>query len=97
MSDPVLLAIVIDDPLAPRVLATCKALKLPLAEVSASASDIALVARARVEEVERTLQRCTLAGLLVDGGISETADRWLSAHVSSKLGAKPPAKKKSTS
>lgn len=93
MSDPTLLAIVIDDPLAPRVLACWKALGLPRDKTDADVSKLALLVSGSIEEIKRTITRCELAGLLVDGGISDVADKWLSAHVGQRLAKRPKAKK----
>ena len=93
MSDPTLLTLVIDDPLAPRVLACWKALRLQLSEQEDRLPDIARMSAGSLTDVRTTLLRCGLAGLLVDGGISETADQWLSAHIGARLGAKPKKKK----
>ncbi len=95
MDDPVLLAIVIDDPLAPRVLAACKALGLQLDEVDDhKISQIAMLASGSYDDTRKTYERCKLARLIIDGGISALADQWLSAHVSTRLASKPTAKKK---
>ena len=86
MPDPTLLALVIDDPLAPRVLAYWKACKLVLAQRTEMTPKIASMVQATsVRDVELTLDRCMLAGLLVDGGISPVAEGWLSNHVGSHL------------
>jgi hypothetical protein len=89
VSDPLLLALVIDDPLAPRVLAYWKALKLTHDQRDAATPKIATMTQApSLDAVKLTLDRCVCAGLLEDGGISETAERWLRAHVGNKLGVK---------
>ena len=95
MSDPTLLALVVDDPLAPSVLAAWRALKLSTSEVASDAtrSRIASLVRADMDATARTLDRCLLAELLVDGGISPLAVQWLSAFVGSRLGPRKGPKK----
>ena len=92
--DPGLLALVIDDELAPRVLAYWKARPGNLARIDLRA--IAKAVRASVEETEATIERCQIAGLLLEGGISTTASKWLSAYVAKQLGAKRSGKPKAT-
>jgi hypothetical protein len=92
VSNHSLLVLVADDPLAPAVVASWKALGPKLADIEAVISKITIIARAgSVEEVRRTLERCQLATLLVDGGITPLAESWLSAHVGKHLGIKPKA------
>lgn len=80
MSDPSLLVLVADDPLAPKVVAAWKALAPQLADSETQVSKIMTVVRANsLEETRRTIERCQLAGLLMDGGISQTAQRWLNS------------------
>ena len=88
MSDPTLLALVVDDPLAPKVLACWKALQLDLTDANtpATQSQIALLVQGDLTEVTRTLTRCQLAGLLVNKGVSPIADSWLSAYIGTRLG-----------
>ena len=101
MSDPSLLALVINDPLAPPLLAAWKASKYTLAQADEDAvlwelED--LVQAPSTDALKLSLKRCRRAGLLVDGGISPVADSWLSAHVGRLLGfkSKPPEKPKPT-
>lgn len=92
MSDPSLLVLVADDPLAPKVVAAWKALAPKLADSEAQVSKIMTITRANsLEETRRTIERCQLAGLLVDGGVTPLAESWLSAHVGKHLGIKPKA------
>lgn len=80
------LALVADDPLAPRVLAWWDRVR------PSSADKIDLLALSRVaasspEQVEATLERCAIAGLLdgPDGGISSTARKWIGTIVAGQL------------
>jgi hypothetical protein len=75
-----------------------------LVDVESRLSEITTVVAGSLEDVGRTIRRCKLAGLLVDGGISQIADQWLSAHIGKQLGiksvkpksVKEPAKESST-
>lgn len=91
--DPADLALVIDDPLAPRVLAWWDKTRPRLAE------DVDLVALCRVAftsrtQAEATLERCRLAGLLLDEGIAEVARKWLGAYVVGRMGVTAAPKKR---
>jgi hypothetical protein len=87
-----LLVLVAGDPLAPTVVACWKALAPKLADSEALLCKITMVVRSNsLEEVRRTIERCQLAGLIVDGGVTPLAENWLSAHVGKHLGIKPKA------
>lgn len=88
MADLALLALVIDDPLAPKVLAAWKALAPLLADAEENLSEVAILVSGNLIDVRRTIRRCSLAQLIVDGGISPLADQWLSAHIGKQLGIK---------
>lgn len=92
--DPADLALVIDDPLAPRVLAWWEKAKPDPNNVDHDAL-CRLVFASRLQ-AEATLERCRLAGLLLDGGIAPVARKWLGAYVAEQIGAKPapPPKKR---
>lgn len=93
MSDPTLLALVLDDPLAPRVLAYWKARKLTFDQRTTELPRIAAMVQAdSLDAVKQTLERCELAELLTDGGISPLADQWVSSVIGSRLGIRKPAK-----
>jgi hypothetical protein len=88
--DPSLLALVVDDPLAPRILAWWKAKKPQLADIPALQAKIAKMVQANsLAEVDATIERLLLAGLLVDGGIAQLGDHWLSYRIGQQLGIKP--------
>jgi hypothetical protein len=94
VSDPTLLALVLDDPLAPRVLAYWKARKLTFAQHTTELPQIAKMVQAvSLDAVKQTLERCELAELLCDGGISPLAEQWLSSVIGSRLGMRKPTKK----
>lgn len=98
VSDPALLALVIDDPLAPKVLAWWKAMGPTVKHMGASVEAIAESLRAPPRQVRSTLDRCNLAGLLIDGGISDVANQWITAVVGRRLGMRPkPARTKPAS
>jgi hypothetical protein len=100
--DPSLLALVLDDPIAPRVLAWWSATKAGSRCTDGwrlGANDLRellRVAETSGPQLEATLERCRLAGLFdaKDGGISETASKWLRAIVAERLGLAPTSKKK---
>ena len=95
--DPSLLALVTDDPLAPKVLAAWKALALTLEKLEDEAVlwDLEDLAQApSTKALASTLRRCKVAGLILDGGISPLADSLLSVHVATALGAKSKPKPK---
>ncbi len=99
--DPGVLALVIDDPLAPRILAWWDVRKptraLAVAGTPTTANEILSKAQllelcrvvfASSEQVEATLERCDLARLIdYDGrGVTAIARTWLSSHVAAQLG-----------
>jgi hypothetical protein len=86
--DPVLLALVLDDTRAPKVLAWWKAEAPMLAEVDALLPTISLMVGSPESMVRTTLDRCRTAGLLRDGGISPTAEKWLGSIVAKSLGGR---------
>ena len=75
--DPGNIALVMDDLLAPRVLVWWRSTQSVTAHYNAS--DCADVCDADVDEIEATVRRLTVAGLILDGGISMSAARWLSS------------------
>lgn len=91
--DPGPLALVIGDPLAPKVLAWWAA-KMPQGKVDERV--LCRACMASLEQVSATVERCELAGLLLhDGtGISVLGRRWLNQHVARELGLAQPAKSK---
>jgi len=93
--DPTLLALIIDDPNAPRVLAAWKSLRLPLSMLSerSTLDKIAMLAASSPANVSETLQRCTAAGLLIDEGISALANTWLSAVIGARVPQRKPKDK----
>jgi hypothetical protein len=93
--DPSLLALVTDDPLAPRILAWWKAKRPKIEDIPKLLPQMAKMAQAvSLAEAEATIERLQLAGLLLDGGIHQLGDMWLSSHISKQLGFKPQAPKK---
>jgi hypothetical protein len=68
------------------VLASWKALRLNVNQVDHAVTQISRVLQEDPQEVLRTVERCQLAGLLIDGGITAVADGWLSNHVGNHLG-----------
>ena len=98
MADPTrqdltLLALVIDDPLAPRVLAAWRGSQLLVSQATAAESIAVLadLADEGVDEVAAMLRRLLAAHLLVDRDISAAAEQLLIAYVSNRL--RPPKKK----
>ena len=87
-----LLTLVIDDPLAPRLLAWWKKSKPAVAAFPELQAQIATMIQAKsMADVRATFDRCEFAGLLLDGGITETAEKWMQAVVAQRLGVKPRA------
>ncbi len=83
MADPADLALVIEDELAPRVLAWWDKARPQLGSIDlVSASRMV---RASPEEVEATIERCHLAGLISDDGIAPPARLWLAALTAKHL------------
>ena len=101
MADPdrpalTLLALVIDDPLAARVLAAWRGEQFQLEQVAdeQTISTIADLADDNPREVAAMLRRLMSARLLLDGDISLAAEQLLMAYVGQRL--RPPKKKPTT-
>jgi len=83
--DPADLALVIDDPLAPRILAwwdKAGARQGGVIDVAA----VCRLTRACQEEVEASIERCRIAGLLLEDGIPLVARKWLGTYVAGRMG-----------
>jgi hypothetical protein len=94
MDEPGLLALVLDDELAPRVLAYWKAKRARLEDAESLTQEMARAVASTVEQTRATFNRCKLAGLVLDGDISTTASKWLATIVAQRLGLKPGRKPK---
>ena len=101
MADPdrpalTLLALVIDDPLAARVLAAWRAEKLLLKQVNdqKTIATICDLADDDVRRVSAMMRRLFAARLLLDGDIAPAAEQLLMAYVGQRL--RPPKKKSTT-
>ena len=101
MADPdrpalTLLALVIDDPLAARVLAAWRGEQFKLEQVAdeQTITTIADLADDNPREVAAMLRRLMSARLLLDGDISLAAEQLLMAYVGQRL--RPPKKKPAT-
>lgn len=86
--DPVLLTLVLDDPRAPKVLAWWKANGPDLTDADGLVPRISEMVGSPESMVRITLERCRTAGLLRDGGISTTAEKWLGSIVARSLGGR---------
>ena len=82
--DPADLALVIDDPLAPRILAWWDKTRPGPSDVDVDA--VCRITRASAEEVEASIERCQLAGLLLEDGIPVVARKWLGTYVAGRMG-----------
>lgn len=89
-----LLALIVDDQAALSVLAAWAALRPSIGQIShaATVDRLAFLAGVPLAHVATCLQRLLFARVLVDGGISELADRMLQTHVQSRL-TKPSTKR----
>lgn len=86
--DPILLMLVIDDSLAPKILAWWKAESPKVIEANKRIPDICRMIGASEARVRASLGRCQAAGLLLDGGISDMGEKWVGTLVGKRLGAK---------
>jgi hypothetical protein len=86
------LALVINDPLAPRVLAWWDKTKPDMDNPDLDAACRLLLAP--MPEITVTIERCRLAGLLHADGIADVARKWLATYVARELGVKPAKKKR---
>jgi predicted negative regulator of RcsB-dependent stress response len=87
-SDGALLSLIIDDDQALLVLAAWGGLALELVQIDDDPTIAALSAAAGLSKdvVTRKLAKLKVANVLLDGGISEMADRMLQTRVQSRLG-----------
>ncbi len=85
-TDAALLALVVDDTLAIHVLAAWAALELPLSAIDdGNAIDpIRELVEVSGATVRSSLIKLRAARVLVDGGISDLADRMLQTHVQNR-------------
>ncbi len=88
-ADPADLALVINDRIAPFVLGWWDKTRPSPIDIDA----LRRLAHASAEEVEASVDRCRIAGLLLEGGIAPVARKWLGAYVAGRIGAKPTPKK----
>lgn len=86
-SEGALLALVVDDDVAMVVLAAWAALgpSIAMLEDEATQRDLARLANVSLELVPTTLARLRAARTLIDGGITDLADRMLQTRVQSRL------------
>jgi hypothetical protein len=92
-SDAALLALVIDDPLATRVLAWWKVNSGPIEAAEARAEECGNLIGVETFKVRLTMRRCVQARLLTEEGISDIADRFLLNWVAQHLTAAKRGKK----
>lgn len=87
VSEGALLALIIDDSTAMRVLAAWAALELPLASIDSDevTERIRALVDVRAADIKRSLVKLNAARVLVDGGISEMADKMLQTRVQQHL------------
>ncbi len=86
--DPGGLALILDDPLAPRVLAWWQATRATLDGYAEIRAQLAVDVQAHPSEVDRTIERCKKVRLLEKGGISQLAAGFLRNHVAQSVGVK---------
>jgi hypothetical protein len=86
-SDGALLALIVDDGYAMRLLAAWGALAPRLSDIDDPIT-LAALAELAPGNVAKTLIRLRAARAIVDGGISDLADKALQARVSISLGQK---------
>jgi hypothetical protein len=84
-SDASLLALVVDDPLATKVLAWWKVNPGPVESAEEKAEDCGVLVGAETFKVKLTMRRCVQARLLTSDGISDIADRFLLNRVAQHL------------
>ena len=78
--------LVVNDPLAPALTAYWKGAGLKFSDLPAGLPLMgSMIGCPFPAKVQLTVDRCKMAGLLVDGGITETAERWLSSLVAKRL------------
>ncbi len=90
-SDGALLAMIVDDKDALAILSAWAALGPPLTSLDdpAFAKELCAIVSISIDRVRISLRKLRLARVLVDGGISELADRMLQQLVSNHInGAK---------
>lgn len=86
--DPGGLALILDDELAPRVLAWWQASRATLDNYAEIRGQLAVDVQAHPSEVDRTIDRCKKVRLLENGGISQLAAGFLRNHVAQSVGVK---------
>jgi hypothetical protein len=89
-SDGALLSLIVDDTKALLVLAAWGGLGCKLIDINDNATiqNIADVSGLSTVSIAPKLQKLLIARVLVDGGISEMADKMLQTQVQGKLGGK---------
>jgi len=91
--DPGGLALILDDPLAPKVLAWWQASNASMARFAEFESQLAADVGVSRGALAPTLQRCMKVKLLEEGGISQLAAGFLRNHVAQSVGVKKSKKK----
>lgn len=79
---------ILDDPLAPRVLAWWQVTRATLDDYAEIRAQLAVDVQAHPSEVDRTIERCKKVRLLENGGISQLAAGFLRNHVAQSVGVK---------
>jgi hypothetical protein len=96
ITNEALLALIVDDPIALRVMAAWGALALPLAKLGNDRVLIQLeeVSGATTAQLESAIPKLRASRVLIDGGITELGDRLLQQRVRAALDVAPRARNK---